>query len=223
MNFSPPRTEVLLAGQIDAWTFCISQPIPESQFADILSPDELAKGRRFLFDKDRNLSWNARVVLRILLGRHLAVAPRDVHFRYEPLGRPVLASEHASDLQFSVSHSGEMVALAFSRGAVGVDIEHNGRPVDADLLRRWGLQDNQQREFLRLWTRNEAYLKALGVGLTEITPQVAPTPWTFYDLSAGDYICAVAAAEAAQDFRHGSLEFRNGLLQAIPSPSTTST
>jgi phosphopantetheinyl transferase len=84
-----------------------------------------------------------------------------VKFSYEPLGRPLLAAEHASDIHFSVSHSGEMVAIAFSRALVGVDTEHKARPVDADLLRRWGLEAGQQREFLQLWTRNEAYLKAL--------------------------------------------------------------
>lgn len=214
---------VLSLGQIDAWTLRISQSVPESEFAGILSPDEFAKGLRFVFPKDRYLSWHARAALRILLGRYLEISPGEIHFNYEARGRPILAAQHASDLQFSVSHSGEMVALAFSRGLVGVDIEHFGRPIDADLLQRWGLAANQQREFLQLWTRNEAYLKALGVGISEIAPQAVPPPWTFYDLSAGEYIGVVAAAEAAQTFHARRLEWIDGRLTPIANFPTTST
>jgi hypothetical protein len=157
-------------GQVDVWTLDVV-PIEESLLTGLLSPDELAKGRRFRFQKDRDLSWNARAALRTLLGRYLGMSPAGLRFVYEPAGRPVLP---AHDLLFNVSHSGQRVAIAFARAAVGVDIE----------LRR-------PAESLREWTRHEAYVKALGVGIAG-TPPARGEQWRFFDLSDELYEGAVA-------------------------------
>ena len=162
-------------GQVDVWTLAI-RTLGEAELASLLSPDELAKGRRFRFQKDRDLSWNARAALRILLGKYLKTAPADLRFEYESSGRPVLAS---GDLRFNVSHSGKRVAIAVARTEVGVDIEHRGEIE---------------------WTRKEAYLKALGVGLTGEAPPPDDT-WTFFDLSDAEYAGTVAVRGPCPDFR----------------------
>ena len=76
-------------------------------------------------------------------------------------------------VEFSVSHTRGLVAIALAAQPVGVDVE--GDPTDAwpDLV-GW-LHPNEQREvaaatdpvvaFGRAWTRHEAHLKALGIGL----------------------------------------------------------
>ncbi|HEX5278233.1 MAG TPA: 4'-phosphopantetheinyl transferase superfamily protein [Fluviicoccus sp.] len=79
---------------------------------------------------------------------------------------------------WSVSHTQGMVACAWSTaGPCGVDLEKADRPVQAEkVIRRYFSAEEQawlatlpERErkarFLDLWTRKEAVIKALGVGI----------------------------------------------------------
>lgn len=98
---------------------------------------------------------------------------------------PVLRGAHgkphapaAGGLEFNLSHAGPHVLFAFARGqALGVDIERDRPRLSVlGLARRFfdtdeanaleALPEAVRREgFLRLWTRKEAVLKALGQGL----------------------------------------------------------
>jgi 4'-phosphopantetheinyl transferase len=144
----------------------------------LLSVDEMVRARRFRFARDRRRFVVARAVLRILLARYTSTAPTALHFTYGRFGKPELA-EPASDLRFSVSHSADVAVYAITRGeAVGVDVETVRRHPDAEsLARRFfspqecaalesvGERDRAQA-FFNCWTRKEAYLKALGTGLS---------------------------------------------------------
>ncbi len=83
------------------------------------------------------------------------------------------------DLHFNLSHSGRHVLLAFARGQpLGVDIESRNRRVShVAIAQRFFAPDEAQAiaalaadrrgdAFRHLWTRKEAVLKALGVGLS---------------------------------------------------------
>jgi 4'-phosphopantetheinyl transferase len=87
-------------------------------------------------------------------------------------------SGHELDLRFNLSHTRGAALIAVARGReLGVDIEQE-RPM-ADLeamaasvmshgeLGGWLAipEEDQERAFYRLWTRKEAYLKAIGLGL----------------------------------------------------------
>ncbi|MFF9058324.1 4'-phosphopantetheinyl transferase family protein [Streptomyces sp. NPDC014882] len=124
---------------------------------------------------------------RIALGELLGVPPADVPLRRVcprcggPHGKVRLAVPEGSpyaDVDFSVTHSGEVVGVAVCRGAaVGLDVEDGGVALDVDAAARAALGDGELRAlyagppagrrtaFLRTWTRKEAVLKALGVGL----------------------------------------------------------
>ena len=98
----------------------------------------------------------------------------------KPHGKP--AVRHG-DLEFSVTHSGDLVAVAVATAAVGVDVEQlEGRPHelgggDPVALARVVLAAEEQaalaaaaasgraRAFLVAWTRKEAVTKAKGDGL----------------------------------------------------------
>ncbi|MFJ1804855.1 4'-phosphopantetheinyl transferase superfamily protein [Streptomyces sp. NPDC088157] len=79
---------------------------------------------------------------------------------------------------FSVTHSGALVGVAVCRGGdVGLDVEESHGDMDVDSAARVALSDaelaalyarpadERRPAFLRTWTRKEAVLKALGVGL----------------------------------------------------------
>jgi 4'-phosphopantetheinyl transferase len=94
----------------------------------------------------------------------------------KPHGKPVL---QGGDVEFSVSHSGDLVAVAVAAAPVGVDVEQlEDRPRgDPVALGRVVLAEPERealgalapaaraRAFLVAWTRKEAVTKAQGDGL----------------------------------------------------------
>jgi 4'-phosphopantetheinyl transferase len=143
----------------------------------ILTPDEQARGARFHFDVDRRLYLASHVALRLLLARYTGCAPAAVPIAADANGRPVLAGA-LSRLHFNLSHSGEMALAAFAlNDPVGVDVERVRDLPDAiqiaeryfaagerEAIRR-APADRRSAAFAVTWTRKEAILKALGLGL----------------------------------------------------------
>ena len=98
-------------------------------------------------------------------------------------GKPYMTNY--ADYHFNLSHCRTHIALALSGTPVGIDVEST-RKVSPSLIKRVCSAAEQQMiaesakpdmEFLRLWTRKEAYLKYTGTGivepLTNIPPQVS--------------------------------------------------
>ncbi len=149
-------------------------------FRRVLSSEEQQRALRFRFDRDRNQYIATRGTLRILLASYLKLAPKQMSFAYSEHGRPRLAAEVEADaIDFNVSHSGGQALLAFTRGRkIGIDIERVRRDfatgeiaerffsvAERDALR--ALPQGQRHEaFFRCWTRKEAFIKALGEGLS---------------------------------------------------------
>lgn len=71
-------------------------------------------------------------------------------------GKPILKS---GEKHFSISHSGDFIALAFSASLCGVDIEKN-KPRDFEkIAQRMGFSSQTQEEFYTDWTTYEAQYK----------------------------------------------------------------
>jgi len=147
------------------------------RFWSLLSTAEQERAAKFYFEKDRQAFVVGRGMLRVLLGRYLALEPDAVGFEYGEFGKPALAS--ATELQFNVSHSQEKMLLGFCRGtAVGVDIEQiRAYEAMSDIARRYfsaveyarfltAPPEQMPEAFFNCWTRKEAYIKAIGEGLS---------------------------------------------------------
>ncbi|HEY0968283.1 MAG TPA: 4'-phosphopantetheinyl transferase superfamily protein [Opitutaceae bacterium] len=144
----------------------------------LLTSDEQARVERKRMPADRQRELSSRAVQRLLLGAYLGVRPESVAFTTEQRGKPVLAGAvPGARLEFNLSHSGDWSLLAFARNhPVGADVER-WRDLERDDLVRQFFAPAEQREwadipperrraaFFAGWTRKEAYLKALGVGL----------------------------------------------------------
>jgi 4'-phosphopantetheinyl transferase len=165
--------------EVEVWFVELAaSPASAEECAAILSADESERAARFRFPHLRTAFTLSRGILRILLGRYLGIDPDRVRFAYGPRGKPRLAQPE-TPLEFNLAHSGGLAAYAFAVGCeVGVDIEKI-RPVSDqdDIVRRFfsreeceewmGLDPAQRDEaFFRCWTRKEAYIKALGDGLS---------------------------------------------------------
>jgi len=130
-----------------------------------------------------------------------------------PLGRPqntptFLYNVHGAPYledgpYFSISHCKQGIAVVVSDRPVGIDIE-GLRKVDDGLVRKtMNTQEqaqiaaaaNPEQEFIRLWTRKEAYVKMLGTGIIsdmhQILVDTEALQWhEFVDIDKG-YICTI--------------------------------
>ena len=176
----PPAQPRLVAGVVHVW--CLSLDLPELAIAalrTILSPEEEARAARYRFDKHRRRFIACRGQVRRILAGYLSVDASKIRFSYGPKGKPSLASPWSdSEIQFNISDSHELAlcALCLNRD-LGVDLESICRPTDFDgLAERFfaarevdvlrSLPDDQRIEaFFNCWTRKEAVLKAVGIGL----------------------------------------------------------
>jgi 4'-phosphopantetheinyl transferase len=195
-----------------------------AHFEPVLSRDEMERARRFRFDRLRYAFVITRGALRHLLGRYLNVTPAGIRFDYGSKGKPAVLS--AAGIEFNLADSGDLAAFAFTVGCpVGIDLEQV-HPLDhaPEIASRFFCAEESaeilslppgEREaaFFRCWTRKEAYLKAIGDGLSapldqfRVTvqpnqparflhighdPQAAEA-WTLDDLSlAPNYAAALA-------------------------------
>ena len=168
-----------VAGAVDLWAASLDPASTlASRLAWCLAPDEEARARRFVAPHDGDRFAAGRAFLRLLLAKYLGVAARDVDFRYDPHGKPVLADPRCG-LRFNLAHSGTLAVCAVTRGRgdIGVDVEHVKPIADAGALARAVLsplelvrlaalpEPVRLRSFYEVWTRKEAFLKALGCGL----------------------------------------------------------
>ena len=158
-----------------------------SRFRHSLSHDELARAERFHSDLNRCRYIAGRAALRQVLADRLGCSPAAIRFSYGTNGKPMLEGARG-DFEFNLAHSGGDAVIALAAGAaVGVDIELRRPIADVESLARLVFSDIERRElelasdpasaFLNGWTRKEAYVKALGLGLTaplkEITVSLA--------------------------------------------------
>jgi len=149
--------------------------------AALLSDAERRRARRLAFDRDARRFIVARARLRELLAARLGVGAESVEFEYGPHGKPALSRRFAgADLHFKrVALRTTSPRNAFSSGhAIGIDLEAVRVMSDADDIaaRYFSRRENttyrtlhprdRPRGSLNCWTRKEAFVKALGDGLS---------------------------------------------------------
>jgi 4'-phosphopantetheinyl transferase len=166
-------------GTVDLWLWRLDAGDAEATgFAELLDPDERARAGRFVFPLHARRFVAGRGRLRLILQDYLGIPAAKLAFAYGPQGKPVLAGRHGlPPLHFNLSHTGDLAALAVSRGVpLGIDVERVA-PVTEDVAGHFFSAAEQaalralpeaerERAFFRCWTRKEAMVKALGGGLS---------------------------------------------------------
>lgn len=136
----------------------------------VLSPLEIEREKRFTRSADRLAFRGARTVVREVLSTCCGIPAKDVPLQTTDKGKPFCPDGRAPF--FNVSHSAGWIAVGFCHhGEIGVDIESLDRPPPPSaLVERWFRGQEKERmkdtgEFVREWTRKEAWVKATGLGL----------------------------------------------------------
>ncbi len=176
-----PKTLAPLQDEIHIWRASLNQPEPATQgLFNLLNQDEREKAARFHFQKDRNHFTVARGALRVILGRYLNRPPQELRFRYNAYGKPALESEPGfNDLRFNISHSRGLALCAIACGCeVGVDVEWIRADLAGEEMIARSFSDQEAeairalpaelrtQAFFDCWTRKEAFIKAVGEGLS---------------------------------------------------------
>lgn len=142
----------------------------------LLSSEERDRAGRFIVDHARQHYISATATVRKILSFYLSCQPNLIQFNRHEKGKPFL--KNANSLQFNISHSADRLLVAIANDdEVGVDIERCA-PINAlELAERFfNPQEYQQllrieisqqlTYFYRLWTLKEAFIKAIGEGLS---------------------------------------------------------
>ncbi len=214
--------------EIHVWRLCVPRAASIRPHVEpLLAAEEVARAERFHFEQHRLIYILGRGLLRMLLGSYLGHPAKELRFSTNEHGKPTLATEPSTGLQFNLSHSGDWIVHAVTRGrAVGIDIEQVRPRTNLEAIARRFFSPQEvavlfalpeaEREaaFFRCWSRKEAYIKAVGRGMSipldafdvSLAPgeparlleargeAIAPGPW---DMQALDVTAGYAAAVAA--------------------------
>ncbi|MCA9176211.1 MAG: 4'-phosphopantetheinyl transferase superfamily protein [Planctomycetales bacterium] len=172
---SSPQVEVWRAAHADLDTSVVAR------FESWLTDEERTRQLRYRRPEDQLRFAVGRGMLRTLLSKHTGVPPQHWLFQLGPYGRPEAAT-NGSGIEapaFNLSHSRGVTVAAISADVsrLGADVETLERGSHWSLARRFfapseaavvedaDVQDKEQL-FLRFWTLKEAYVKAVGQGIT---------------------------------------------------------
>lgn len=177
MNSQPRKSFEIKENEVHIWTLDTSVYSQILSNQSVLSKDESARANKFRFDEDRNTYIVGRIVLRTLLGNYLGKEPSEIDFIYNEQGKPNVIN--STGINFNLSNSKSSVAIGICKDSlIGIDIEYNKRPIEIDEIapkffsknevdQLIVLPSNMQLDaFYNCWTRKEAFIKALGGGLT---------------------------------------------------------
>ena len=197
----------------------------------LLDRAETQRFRRFVAPAHASRFAVARAMLRVLLGAYVGHAPAELRFDAGHAGKPRLAAALTNvRLEFNVSHSADVAVVGIARGLqLGVDVEvvrtvpdheriahDNFAPAEYERLMALA-PERRLAGFFAGWTRKEACVKAIGLGLSapldrfEVTldpdapaallsidgSAAAAAAWSLWGFESGEGVWVAAAADAA--------------------------
>ncbi len=149
---------------MDYLCYRFSELAPES-----IKPEYLTAEERQAYAKRGTQAMAARCLLRRELARRLNCEPLEVQITINEHGKPLL---HGNEFYFNISHSADLLCMAFHHEPVGVDVQQL-RPAVATLrlaerimcdeqLRAWRERRESTEEFFACWCAAESLVKHAG-------------------------------------------------------------
>lgn len=144
-------------------------------FRNLLTEEEKTRIDKFYFEKDQNNFTLSRGITRVILAKYLDINPKQISLSQNKFGKLYLENEK---LKFNLSHTKDFLLIGVSFDAeIGIDIEKIREfKVYQEIVRRFfseneikafflQTEDKYQESFFTIWTRKEAFIKAVGRGL----------------------------------------------------------
>lgn len=157
----------------------------------LMNADKKKRVDRFRFLDDRKRTVAGEMLARQAIAEWCSVQPDSIEFAIGEHGKPFAVG---LDVEFNISHSGDMVVCAVDSHPVGIDIEKI-RPIDLSITKhictheqllyifRHNPTDKDftytedadiLTRFFELWTAKEAYGKCVGTGIVGANYNISP-------------------------------------------------
>jgi 4'-phosphopantetheinyl transferase len=147
----------------------------------LLNPAEKKRAAEFKFAWLQHRFVVARGVLRSLLAKYLHKSSHDIEFVNNDYGKPsVIITSDEIPIKFNISHTDNLGVFSFAlEHELGVDVEFMRDNAeyekiatrffaDAEVEKLLALpQAERKQAFFNCWVYKEAYIKALGMGLSK--------------------------------------------------------
>ncbi len=168
----------LTPNQAHVWRLALDQTDDKSMAKcwELLSSAERQRAQKFRKAEDWLRFIAGRFLLKLLLAKYTDRSLHEIDIEAAKGGKPLMKNGSGA-LQFNLSHAGQMVMLAFQyHQPIGIDVEPvNADPLLEDIVKDYfSPQEKDQlkqasatQRFFTFWTRKEAVLKAVGVGLVD--------------------------------------------------------
>jgi 4'-phosphopantetheinyl transferase len=194
----------------------------------LLGADERARADRFRFARDRRRFIVRRARLRQWLGAWVGRAPESLAFVENSHGKPLLVDGPP----FSLSHSRDMMLLAIGDAEVGCDIEWIDPALDWAPLAGTFFTASEgaalaalppeaaRRAFFACWARKEAFVKALGLGLSYPLDAFDVSVGASAELLSGGDDWAMAAGPALVGYATAIVAHDDGGALVVMPPAT---
>lgn len=166
--------------EIHLYFINISEKYQPEYYLGDLSAAEITQADGFITDELKRLFVIRRGLLRNLLQSYTGLTAAEIHFKHNAYGKPHLhPAQNSAAFYFNISHTDSMMLIGITQHReIGVDIESMKPDTDYLNIARsfFSTQEytalsqlplsEQCAAFYRAWTRKEAYIKALGEGLS---------------------------------------------------------
>lgn len=149
-----------------------------NQYYGLLNPAERQRWEWIRTEEGKQCFLLSRAMVRTLLGTAIGCSSAELIVAANTHGKPFI-EQPATRWRFNLSHSQGLITLVLAYDiVVGIDVECHYRNTDTlqlarhffhplEILQLEGLPANKRRQhFFKLWTLKEAYVKALGRGLS---------------------------------------------------------
>jgi 4'-phosphopantetheinyl transferase len=165
------------SGEVIIWQIDYSQDLFEKILpsAHVLSLEEKARTHHFSLLEDKSKFIFSHVVLRLILSNYTGLSPEGIDLYENQYGKPYIRS---GEFYFNISHAKEKLAIAISKTEIGIDLEYidaelNLMEIEGTVLTKSEISllssfapKLQAKQFFLFWTRKEAIVKAIGIGLS---------------------------------------------------------
>ncbi|KAM3209038.1 hypothetical protein ACQJBY_063618 [Aegilops geniculata] len=187
----PPAPPLQSRREVHVWYLCPGELNDQSQlemYKQLLSPAEKEYADSINETTLRKHAMLSCALKRTTLSRYTdsKIDLRSFAFKYNKFRKPEILwpSDDTVELplHFNISHTSSLIACGIAMDAnIGIDIEEKKRKTtksilslarrfftasEADYLAEISDSYAQEKEFFKLWTLKEAYVKALGLGLS---------------------------------------------------------
>lgn len=181
-----PSLHITDSNSLDIWSVSLSSShIDIASLEPQLDANEFQRYQR-LHKKHQYRYLVSHAACRQILSRYTGIASDEITYTTNSHGKPAL-KDHA--ICFNLSHSHDLAVIAIGHETdIGVDVEYEkSKPSWKKLAHRFFhpteyqhllnlAEEKQLRAFFQLWTRKEAFIKALGTGLS--------TPLSSFDVTS---------------------------------------